>query len=152
MLGGCLSGLTKKHPSDAELLANFQKHKPEFDHLLQMFVADKGLGRVAPDFTRPSDPRTVGVSLERLSEYRKIFRALGLANGIEGYDEKAQVWFMASSQGLSVTGSGKGYAYTSERPVLVVDSLDNYWSKDGQSFVAFRHIEGNWYLYLEYED
>lgn len=149
---GCLSGFSKEHPKDAELLENFQTHKAGFNQLLQMFFADKGLGRVAYDFTRPEDLRTVGVSSERLSEYKKLFRKLDLSAGIEGYNEKDYIWFHASTQGLSVTGSGKGYAYLKERPPLVVDDLDTYWSKDGRSFTAFRHIEDNWYLYFDYED
>jgi hypothetical protein len=146
------NGCSSKHPSDQSLLTNFQNHRTEFDQLLQTFLADKGLGRVAYDFTRPENPQTIGISPDRLQQYRKLFGRLGLSEGIEGYDEKDLVWFHASAQGLSVTGSGKGYAYLTKPPPLVVDSLDNYWSKDGKSFTAFRHIEGNWYLYLEYED
>jgi len=117
-----------------------------------MFLADRELGRVAPDFTRPDDPRTVGVSLERLGEYRKLFNTLGLSNGIEGYKEKDLIYFRASAQGLAVSGSGKGYAFAVVRPAVVVHNLDNYRSEDSRSFTAFRHIEGNWYLYLEFED
>ena len=152
LFGGCFSSLSKKHPTDDELLKNFQTHKVEFDRLLKMFLADKELGRVAPDFTRPEDPRTVGVSPERLGEYRKLLNTLGLSNGIEGYKEKDLVYFHSSAQGLAVSGSGKGYAFAVIRPALVVDNLDNYWSKDSRSFTAFRHIEGNWYLYFDYED
>ena len=117
-----------------------------------MFLADKGLGRVAYDFTRPENPQTVGITRERLKVYRGLFDELDLSAGIEGYEEKDVVWFHASTYGLSVTGSGKGYAYLKERPKLVVDNLDTYWSQDGRSFTTFRHLEGNWYLYLDYED
>jgi hypothetical protein len=146
------TGCSSKHPSDQSLLDNFHSHKDEFNQLLKMFLADKGLGRVAYDFTRPERPETIGVSQDRLQQYRKLFSRLDLSEGIEGYDEKDLVWFHASAIGLSVTGSGKGYAYLTKPPPLLVDNLDNYWSKDGNSFTAFRHIEGNWYLYLDYED
>jgi hypothetical protein len=147
LLVGC-----SRHPSDSALLKNFQSHRAEFNHLLVMFLADKGLGRVAYDFTRPEDPASVGVSPERLAEYRKLFDQLGLSAGIEGYGDKEEVQFYASTQGLSVSGSAKGFAYLTRPPSLLVDRLDNYRSKDGKSFTAFRHIEGNWYLYLDYED
>jgi hypothetical protein len=152
ILFALLTGCSSKHPSDQSLLDNFQTHKAEFNQLLQMFLADKGLGRVAYDFTRPEHPENIGISSDRLQQYRKLFSRLGLSEGIEGYDEKELVWFHASAQGLSVTGSGKGYAYLTKPPPLIVESLDNYWSKDGKSFTAFRHIEGNWYLYFDYED
>lgn len=141
----------KKHPKDEDLVGKFHAHKAEFEQLLQMFQDDKGLGRVS-DFTRPENPESIGISRERIREYQRLFRKAGLEAGIEGYDEKEIIWFHASSQGLAVTGSGKGYAYTRKRPETVVDNLDSYWSKDGKSFTAFRHIEGNWYLYFEYED
>ena len=62
------------------------------------------------------------------------------------------VWFHASTRGLAVSGSSKGYAYLLEKPKTLVDNLDEYWSKDNKSFTAFRQIEGNWYLYFDYED
>ena len=148
----CSACSSAKHPSDQALIENFQSHKSEFNQLLQMFLADKGLGRVAYDFTRPENPQTVGITRERLKVYRGLFDELDLSAGIEGYEEKDVVWFHASTYGLSVTGSGKGYAYLKERPKLVVDNLDTYWSQDGRSFTTFRHLEGNWYLYLDYED
>lgn len=141
---------SSKHPSDQSLLGNFQEHKAEFNQLLQMFLADKGLGRVAYSFTRPADPQTIGISAERLQQYRTMFSRLGLSEGIEGYDEKEAVWFRASAMGLSVSGSSKGYAYLKDPPPIIVGNLDSYRSPDGKSVGAFRHIEGNWYLYLEY--
>jgi hypothetical protein len=143
---------SSKHPSDASMAANFQSHKTEFEELLQMFKGDKGLGRVAYDFTRPANPGEVGVSPQRLVEYRRLFDRLKLSAGVEGYGDKDQVWFIASTQGLSVSGSSKGFAYLTKPPSLQVVELDGYRSADGKSFQAFRHIEGNWYLYLDYED
>lgn len=146
------SGCAAQHPSDDVLIANFQSHKSQFDQLLQMFIADKGLGRVAKDFTRPANPAEIGVTPERLAEYRKLFTTLGLRSGIEGYDPKDTVTFYASTQGLAVSGSSKGFAYLKEPPKILVDKLDGYRSADGRSFTVYRHLEGNWYLYLDYED
>ena len=140
------------HPTDAQLLDRFSLERATFESLLSMFREDRSLGRVAPDFTRPDDPATVGVSAQRVSEYRRLCKALGLQSGIEGYDGKSTIWFNASSTGLAVTGSGKGYAYVASAPDLVVPSLDAFEPPDAQSFTAYRHIEGNWYLYLEYTD
>lgn len=154
----------KKHPSDAELIKNFHEHRPGFDELIQMFTSDQGLGRVGADFTRSSSffekctganswsSNETGVDDDRLREYRKRFATLGLPKGIEGYCDKEHIWLYASTRGLSVTGSSKGYVYVTKMPSPVVESLDDYWSADGKSFTAFRHVEGNWYLYFTYED
>lgn len=95
------------HPSDASLIGNFQSHKAEFNRLLQMFLADKDLGRVAYNFTRPENPQAIGVTGDRLKAYRELFDKLGLSAGIEGYGKKNVVLFHASTSGLSVTGSSK---------------------------------------------
>ena len=134
------------------MLKGFQSHKAQFNQLLQMFLEDKKLGRVAYDFTRPANPSEIGISNQRIQEYRKLFDELNLTAGIEGYEEKDLVWFHSSTQGLSISGSSKGFAYVLKPPPLIVDTLDGYRSKDGKSFTAFRHIEGNWYLYYDFED
>lgn len=152
-LSSCFFGdvLERQHPSDEVLISNFNAYEAEFGKLLRMFQEDKQLERVS-DFTRPENPESINISQERIAQYRQMFKKLGLTAGIEGYQEKEMIWFHASTQGLSVTGSSKGYVYTTNKPEKVVDNLDNYKSEDGKSFRAFRQIEDNWYLYLDYED
>ena len=138
------------HPSSQELINNFHNHRPEFERLLQMAQEDPELYRVAYDFTRPENPETIGVTQERLDEYRRLFDALNLEAGIEkGRDD---VWLIASARGLSISGSAKGYIYSQTPPGLIVEDLDSYDSPDGRSFTAFQKIEENWYLYYDYED
>jgi hypothetical protein len=138
------------HPSSQELINNFLSHRPEFERLLQMAQEDQELYRVAYDSTRPENPEAIGLTQERLTEYRGLFDELNLEAGIEKGGDN--VWFIASARGLSVSGSAKGYIYTQIPPDLVVEDLDNYFSADGRSFTAFQKIEENWYLYYDYED
>ncbi len=149
----------KSHPKDVELIANFQNHKEEFNQLLKMFQEDESLGRVASDFTRKNfyekgspkkwNRKEIEADEKRLTEYRKLFGQLGLSAGIEGYEEKDSIWFHASAQGLAVSGSSKGYVFVLKKPVpdLVVESLDDTKPNGKESTLAYRHIEGNWYLY-----
>lgn len=145
-----LNGCASDHPSDKALTENFQSHKAEFDQLLQMFLADEGLSLVDFGWTLPKEPESIGVTQERLEQYRKLFREVNLSKGIHSHKTKGIVWFTASTRGLGISGSGKGYAYATKRPELVVDDLDNYKSKNGKSFTAYKHIEGNWYLYFDF--
>ena len=147
-----ITACSSRHPSDETLIAEFQGHKPQYNKLLEMFLADKDLGRVAYDFTRPDEPEKFGITQLRLQEYRTLFKELKLSAGIEGYAPKDSVMFLRSTRGLSVSGSSKGLAYLLKPPALVVNSLDDYRSQDRRSFTAFRHIEGNWYLYYDFED
>lgn len=152
VLSGCLA--MGNHPSAEALLNNFQNNRADFERLLQMFMEDTQLGRVAYDFTRPAgiDATQVEVPAARLDQYRALFTKLILSAGIEGYGDKHTVWFIASTQGLSISGSAKGYAYLVERPELIVEDIDHYRSEDGRSFTAYQLIEGNWYVYFDYED
>lgn len=158
---GCGRG---EHPKDAKMIENFGAHRSKFEELLKMFEADRSLGRVGPDFTRNAsffekcvgpnawDGKVTLVAEERLAAYRQLFKELGLTAGIEGYCDKIEVLFYASTRGLSVSGSMKGYSNLKVRPEVVVESLDTYWSADGRSFTAYKQIDGNWYLYFNYED
>lgn len=145
-----LNEVIEAHPSSEELINNFYTHRAEFDRLLQMAIEDQELNRVAYNFTRPEDPELIGITQERLNEYRLLFHKLNLEAGIENHNYR--VWFIASSSGLSISGSAKGYIYTEVHPDLVVEDLDSYDSADGRSFTAYQQIKGNWYLYYDYED
>jgi hypothetical protein len=147
-----LMGCSAKHPSDQVLLTDFENHKAEFNQLLEMFLADKKMSRVSYHFTRPENPSEVGVSEQRLQEYRDLFAKLDLSDGMEGNKDKDMVWFYASLSGVTVATSSKGFAYSSKPPQYLANSLDGYRSPDGKAYTVFRHIEGNWYLYLDVED
>ena len=148
-----------EHPSSATLIQQWRDHRKEFDETLQMFLADTALGRVAPDFTRPEDPTTIGVRPERIARYRQLLRSAGVASGIEGYAPKNMVWYRVSDRGLSISGSSKGIIWRSETPGapdLLLDDLDAFLAKTfpghHRSFTAYQRLEGNWYLYYDYED
>ena len=147
------------HPSDATLIENFRMHREEFEQLRTMFLADRKLGRIAPTFTRSAsffsgapEPEGPQGTENRLMHYRELFRQTGLNAGIEGYDDKQQILFHASTRGLSISGSTKGYAYQISQPEPLVNDLDVYWSSDGRSFTAYRHLDDHWYLYFQFED
>ncbi len=160
--GGCrpFQGST-----DGELLQRFHEHRSELEQLIRMFQADKGLGRVGKNFTRPDDPSRVGVSFERISEYRRLCEVVGAAACIEGYDAsfyrlgaagpppgvteaKEPIWIIVSTSGLSFSGSTKGYLYSAAPTFEVVPDLDHHPSTV-RSKTWIRHVEGPWYLFFD---
>ncbi len=148
------------HPSNSEMIDNFQKHRVEFNQLLQMFIEDQHLETVAHQWISPKNFLLAGITPQRLDEYNLLlwkinFRitfhriALRPSTSIwKVYDQTGlkAVEFVISSRGLAVSGSDKGYIYTFENPSPVVENLDRYTSENGK-FIVYRHIEGNWYLY-----
>jgi hypothetical protein len=153
-------------PKDDDLLGRFRQHRGELETLVRMFEADKGLGRVGRDFTRPEDPRRLGISPERIHEYRRLCAAVGASACIEGYDaefdrlhnagerggseRKDPIWIHVAARGLSISGSSKGFMYSTASPFPVVADLDRVSPRSSGTWV--RHIQGQWYLYFDYED
>jgi len=152
------------HPTDEALLVTFTHHRGELEKLVEMFQADRGLGRVGSTFTRPEDPAKVSVTPERIAEYRRLCAVVGATDCIEGYDadynalygqkhpgvKKDPIWIHVSGVGLSISGSTKGYYYSPSPPSNVVSSLEGL--RLTRSDTWLRHIDGAWYLYFDYED
>lgn len=149
LLTPSVDSATSPHPSDEALIANWKKQRTGFEELLTMFRSDDRLSGIGPTFIWPEDRRQAGITLIRMRDYRKRCKALGVTAGITCYDAKQSIWFLASSRGTSTTSNTKGYAYLTEPPENVVPSLDHYSTDDGRSFTAFRHLEANWYLFLQ---
>jgi hypothetical protein len=134
------------HKSDEQLIANFKTHEAEFNQLREMILADNRLLRVDEDWTKPEDPKTIGIPDERIATYRKIFRKLDIPRGFYFYPESGEVKFISSAQGLAVSGSSKSYVWLKEPPSTLVDSIDTYPIKAGATYPVYRHVTGNWYL------
>lgn len=160
----------KDHPSDDAMIVNFDNHREDFEALRLMIQADKGLERVDPDFVKPEDPGALGVTPERIEQYRSLSAKLGLERGLEAFGDSAtRVALLASCRGLSISGSSKTYVWLSTPPEptegrAVVDDLDlymrqrreerrKYYDKNKRTMSghvdAYRHIEGNWYLHYD---
>jgi len=147
-----LSACDGPRPSDAEIIARFRVNRAQIEQLMAMMRSDRVLTRVDDNWTDPEDPTTVGISHERIAEYRRILNTIGFPRGFY-YDPKSgRVKFMAWAVGLVVGGAAKSLIYLPEAPPpgpLVAD-LDAYQRPPEQSYIlVYRHIEGPWYLELD---
>ena len=106
-----LCGCGSSHPGDLSLLDNFKKHEQDFNKLITMIRKDKKLQRIDDTWTNPTDPKSIGVSQARIREYRGMFSKLSIPRGFYAFLDPERFTFLASTQGLSVSGSAKGYAY-----------------------------------------
>lgn len=148
-LTGC-----EPRPSDEVLLHNFEQHKEVFQKLFQALNAQKDIQKILPDSIRPKDAK---ISPKKLADYRNNIKKAGLS-GIHKIKfeqlknkDSIHIYFYYYSRGLSITGESKKYVYSTKKPDLIVENLDNYYDEQratGQflSYFAYRHIEGNWYL------
>jgi len=141
------------HKSDAEMISHFHENRDGFERLLQMIREDeqklgKTLFRIDEDWTHPENLSEYSVSAERVRNYRKIFRELAIPRGFYAFGEGDFYRFVASAQGISVSGSSKGFVRSSKPPAsLIHGDLDTYHREtvNPNDFI-FRPIEGNWYL------
>ncbi len=146
------------HPSDEELIRNFQKHEADFNKLVGMSNEDSKVIRIAPEFTRLKDnwawPRPdseLGFSRQRWEEYKTLFHVLGLKSGLsrEPSLEGAIIFMTSSSKGMTFRGSSKGYAYSDREITPLLNSLDEDQSKlakQRKHGVVYKRISDRWYL------
>ena len=155
--------LDTPHPSDDELIHNFQKNDVDFYKLIGMSNEDSKVIRIANDFTRlennwawPRPELELGFSQQRWGEYRSLFNKLGLKAGIERdpIENGTAIFLIASTKGLAVSGSSKGYVYSEKELKPVLDSLNDAKVKDylerekpQNEITLYRRIKGNWYIF-----
>ena len=146
---GCQAQRVTNYRTDREMVANFQLHKADFNKLLAMFQADKGLQYFSKGHTRPEDPSSVGVTQQRLKDYQEMFSALGLdgLGDVSVSNNKDEVWFFTSTEGPRES-TFKHYAFVPHPTRGVVEDLNTAASKAA----PYRRIEGNWYLALDDAD
>ncbi len=150
--------LDTPHPSDDNLIRNFQRNDADFNRLVSMSNEDSKVIRIANDFTRlennwawPRPDSELGFSKQRWDEYRALFSKLGLESGLSReIDSKGPVIYLtAFSKGMVNRGSSKGYAYSEHDLSPVFDSLDKKpveLSKRQEHDVVYRQIKPHWYL------
>lgn len=139
------------HPTDAAMLAQFQDKREILEELVRMIEEDPGLERLAPDFTRPDDLTSAGVSADRIAAYRRLCVKAGVAHGFNRYGKTIE--FIVHTRGLSISGSAKGFVYAANADpdaTIVAGDLDAAAAlltvKDA---LLERRIDGNWWLDLD---
>ncbi len=137
-------------PSDAKLLADFPRHEATLNEIAQMAQAEEGLIWVLRNETNPTDPHTVGVSPARIARYHQLLNAAGVPEGFTQNSDNGGIYFENWRYGPATsTHSDKGYVYLTPPPAHTLSSLDEC-GFEVNGIVAYRHIEGNWYLYYDY--
>ncbi len=144
-------------PSDATLIRNFRHHQADLQTLVSMSDKDPRLIRIAFDFTRLDDnwawPRAQsdwGFSPERWNEYRGLFSAAGIKDGLYRSALSNEIFLLAWSQGIVNRGEYRGYVYRGESKP---DDRDAYppckegkVSFDGDKY-RYKRIAEHWYIW-----
>jgi hypothetical protein len=132
------------HKKDYELIANFNSHKEQFNQILQIIQETCNVS--------PNHEKGLKLTIENLAKYKSLAKELGFSEETFGNCIKDGVEFVDSVQGLAVSGSSKGYAFLRNKPEILTDSLDTYSHPNLDSYIAYKNIEGNWYLFFEFDN
>lgn len=140
------------HPSDSEMIASFHRDKESLEKIASMFCDENPV----VEYIEPSGKAFAGSwtcqgSPERIRKFRQLFQECDLKEGVRRVDDDFIAIPLSFRMHSEHSGSTKGYAFLFDDPVErkpVFSTLD--WFYPDQKRVNYRHIEGPWYLYLEF--
>jgi hypothetical protein len=138
--------------TDQSMIANFHRHRAEFEQLAEMAQEDRQFVRIAPDFTSPalwtmrSGTPVPPLPSERWDEYRALFRTTDLRDGVTNRDTRIEFDYWA--YGFLDGAAYQGYAYSPEPLAPVVESIENARRTSKRGTTVYRPIGDGWYLYF----
>ena len=146
-VAGC--GLSS-HPPDEALAQRLKSNEAEFNRLAAMLFEDSDIVRLRDEFVFLNEGSNRQIPEERLREYRRLFKGLGIESGFHRDGANAVRLIASSKGGVFLPGSEKSYVYSKVEPSPIVDSLDKVMARNrGDQAPVFRKLGGNWYLYYE---
>lgn len=149
LMGGCGA------PGDASIIARFEAHRTEFNHLVEMFRADGIEGRLRCDSRSPEGDDAARaqqpISVQRRAEYERIFQAYGCDTAVYYYGDRGIAEFPLWSRGMLWAGASKSVMFIPDKPPApLLTFTDNYhWTERDHaqgSVTLYRHIDGPWYV------
>lgn len=132
--------------TDTTMERNFERHRRDYEALVEMIEADDQLRVMATDRMEPDTAAAAGVTPERIDEYRRRLRRLG-AKSIRRWDG-SYILIVDRSGGTLVNGVMKGYLRSSSPKQPLVESTD--WADKGQQDRTwYRALDDGWYIVLD---
>ena len=139
------------HPTDETMLTQFRAQRKNLEELVRMIAEDPKLIRLGPDFTRPEDAASAGVSADRIAVYRRLCAEAGITDGFSHYGDAIE--FLVHTRGLAISGSAKGFVYAPSADLdarLGGGDLDAAAASATDKDVLFeRKIDESWWLELD---
>jgi len=144
-----------------ELDSKFATYRRQLEEVRAMVEVDHTVVRIAPDFTWLEGdtkwPRAdIGFSKERWKEYRDLFRAVGLQEGVlRSAQHPGAIFFIVHARGIVTGGASVGYVYSeshlsplTESPRKDLDAIARASAKKGFA-IAFRKLGEKWYAFYQ---
>jgi hypothetical protein len=141
-------------PKDATVLKQFYAHRSDFEKLRAMLQEDSNVMQVAGYGVSTTNrgkadvltPEQAGLQRERYVEYLATFKRAG---AILAVHNNGEFYFLVKRRGFA--GGGWGIAVVSRvtAPANWIVSLDDYQKTPYSSGGVYRHVDGDWYLWMK---
>ena len=146
------SACSQKHPPEVSLERAFAEHRPAFEQLAELAVADTGLWQVSDSWYVTSGGAhhivpSAALPAERWRRYRALFRSFGFDAEVSIDD--GVVYVRRSESGPSVGGDKLVHWRFSTPPTPICRSLDppRPANEPPASGVCYKALADNWYLF-----
>lgn len=131
-------------PTDAEMIAHWEKHRATLDEITEMLREDPALNRLGMTWSDPSDAERARMEPERLAKYRALMKQAGIISFGRGH---RSIHFLYFTGGSSVNGFGKSFVRgEASRHAEIVDSDLDAAVGGRKKLLLQRPIGEGWWL------
>jgi hypothetical protein len=131
-------------PSDAAMIAHWQKHRATLDQITEMLRRDPALNRLGLTWSDPADPERAGVAPARLADYRDLMREAGIIAISRGH---RSVQFLFFTTGPTASSFGKSFVRgEASRYAEITDSDLDAAAAERPKALLQRPIGEGWWL------
>jgi hypothetical protein len=159
--GGCIYYFAPKPPKESKLIQNFNEHRADYEKLRDMLQVDTNLTRVASWGVETRKPVFLGnppggnFSVERYNEYLTLLKKVG--GFVASRDEGEHPNFSIVVWGWGWAGFTKhvGICWKDEAPTNQIANVDDVYgtwmtNDNEERRVVFKHIDSNWYIWVDW--
>jgi hypothetical protein len=131
-------------PSDAAMVAHWEKHRATLDQITDMLRRDPALNRLGLTWSDPDDPERAHVPAARIADYRDLMREASILSVSRGH---RSVQFLFYTGGPSVSSFGKSFVRgDASRYAEVVDGDLDKAAAGRTKVLLQRPIADGWWL------
>ena len=128
---------SKRLPSDAALVREFNRNRPAFVELNAMLATNS-----------PADPFRETMSVWSMEHYQKYRTLLRQAHVIQVLRDGSEVRFQVAGPSLKGKGRRIAVTWTEAEADSTVLSLDDFRKMPGQPDHAYRPLGNGWFLWI----
>jgi hypothetical protein len=143
-------------PNEAVTIANFRTHRAVYDKLREMLLADNDLVRVADwgvetaDSVVPQLPPQGKFPADRFQNYVSLLGEIGAKGAFRTHDTPTEIGVQVWASGFAGDTRHINICWREDHPTNQVASLDEFYRSPKPRKSAYRHIEGNWYIWADW--